>query len=215
MLQDQAMHSIADVIRYVPGIAIANGEGNRDNPIFRGINNASGDMYIDGIRDDAQYYRDFYNISAVEALTGPNAMIFGRGGSGGIINRVSKQADWNWVRNASLTLGSWNNRRFTADIGSAINDKIAMRVTTLDQKSDGFQRNFHQKRQGINPTFAVKFSDRTLVNIGYEYFKDERTTDRGIPSFNGLPLNTTIDAFFGDPDPASRPTSITVMHCPL
>ena len=91
------MQSIADTIRYVPGVGIAQGEGNRDNPIFRG-NSSNSDMYVDGIRDDVQYFRDLYNIERVDVLKGPNAMIFGRGGSGGLINRATKQADWSNAR---------------------------------------------------------------------------------------------------------------------
>ena len=210
LMHDQQMQSMADVVRYVPGIAMANGEGNRDSPIFRGINSASGDMYIDGVRDDVEYYRDLYNISSVEALTGPNAMIFGRGGSGGVINRVSKQADWTSVREAQLALGSYNSRRLSADLGGAVNSAMAARVNALYHESDGFQRNFHQKREGINPTVALAVGERTLVNLSYEYFKDERVADRGIPSFKGLPLNLPVDAFFGDPDPATRPTHVEV-----
>lgn len=105
LMRDQAMQSMADVIRYVPGVVTAQGEGNRDTAVFRG-NSSTGDFYVDGIRDDVQYYRDFYNIESVEALKGSNAMIFGRGGSGGIINRVTKQAEWRSIGEASLTLGS-------------------------------------------------------------------------------------------------------------
>lgn len=210
MVRDQSMQSMADVVRYVPGIGIANGEGNRDSPIFRGISSASGDMYIDGVRDDVEYYRDLYNISSVEAMTGPNAMVFGRGGSGGVINRVSKQATWAPVREAQVSLGSWNNRRLSADVGGAVSDAAALRLTALYQESDGFQTNFHQKREGFNPTVALKLSERTVVNLGYEYFKDQRVTDRGIPSYKGVPLDTDVSTFFGDPNPATRPTAVTV-----
>ena len=92
-IEDQALHGMADVVRYVPGVSMAQGEGHRDAPVMRG-NASTGDFFTDGIRDDVQYYRDLYNVSQVEVLKGGNAMVFGRGGSGGVINRVSKQADW-------------------------------------------------------------------------------------------------------------------------
>ncbi|MDQ2990511.1 MAG: TonB-dependent receptor plug domain-containing protein, partial [Pseudomonadota bacterium] len=138
LMQDQAMQSMADVIRYVPGIVTAQGEGNRDTAVFRG-NSSTGDFFIDGIRDDVQYYRDFYNIDSVEALKGSNAMIFGRGGSGGVINRVSKQPEWSTIREASLTLGSWNNRRATADVGQKVNDSVAVRVNAMVEDSDSYR----------------------------------------------------------------------------
>ncbi|AZP13793.1 TonB-dependent siderophore receptor [Undibacterium parvum] len=199
LIRDQAMQSMADAIRYVPGIVTAQGEGNRDTAVFRG-NSSTADFYVDGIRDDVQYYRDFYNIDSVEALKGSNAMIFGRGGSGGVINRVSKQAQWQTVRDVSLTLGSWNNRRLTVDVGQAINQSAAIRVTGLVENSDSYRDYFNLKRSGINPTLALRAGANTSVVVGYEHFKDERTTDRGIPSFLGKPIKTDPSTFFGDPD---------------
>ena len=91
LIDDQAMQGIGDVTRYVPGAGIAQGEGNRDTPVLRG-NSTTADFFVDGLRDDVQYFRDLYAVDRVEILKGPNAMIFGHGGSGGLVNRVTKQA---------------------------------------------------------------------------------------------------------------------------
>lgn len=208
LIRDQAMQSMADVARYVPGIGMANGEGNRDSPIFRGSASSSGDFYIDGVRDDVEYYRDLYNVERVEALTGPNAMIFGRGGSGGVINRTPKQANFQTVRGADLTVGRYNNRRVTADVGQAVSDTVAVRVTGLMEDSGGYQRNYKLERSGINPTVAIRPGKDTSIVLGYEHFQDERSADRGIPSLNGKPYATSVSAFFGDPDPDARPTRL-------
>src|SRR5262249_54206831 len=81
LIKDQMMMSIGDVVRYVPGITAIQGENNRDQVVIRG-NSTSADFFVNGVRDDVQYYRDLYNLDRVEALKGPNAMIFGRGGGG-------------------------------------------------------------------------------------------------------------------------------------
>src|SRR5688500_18951543 len=91
VMNDQNVQNIADVVRYVPGITMAQGEGNRETPVLRG-SSSTGDFFLDGMRDDVQYYRDLYNIERVEILKGPNGMLFGRGGIGGLINRVTKEA---------------------------------------------------------------------------------------------------------------------------
>ena len=116
LIADQRMTSMADVTRYMPGVGFAQGEGNRDTPILRG-NSTTADFFVDGVRDDVQYFRDVYNVERVEALKGPNAMVFGRGGVGGVLNRVTRQADWGQSREASLQLGSWDNKRVTVDAG--------------------------------------------------------------------------------------------------
>jgi catecholate siderophore receptor len=196
LMRDQAMQSMADVIRYVPGIVTAQGEGNRDTAVFRG-NSSTGDFFIDGIRDDVQYYRDIYNIDSVEALKGSNAMIFGRGGSGGVINRVSKQPQWSTVREGSLTLGSWSNRRATVDVGQAVNDSVAVRVNALVEDSDSYRNDVKIKRSGVNPTVAIRAGANTSVVLGYEHFRDDRTADRGITSYQGKPVDTDPSTFFG------------------
>jgi catecholate siderophore receptor len=199
LMQDQAMQSMADVIRYVPGVVTAQGEGNRDTAVFRG-NSSTSDFYVDGIRDDVQYYRDFYNIDRVEALKGSNAMIFGRGGSGGVINRVSKQPEWNAIREASLTLGSWSNRRATVDLGQAVNDQVAVRVNAMAEDAGSYRDNVNARRAGINPTVAVRAGANTFVVLGYEHFRDDRTADRGITAFNGRPVDVDPATFMGNPE---------------
>ncbi len=209
LMRDQNMQSMADVIRYVPGIVTAQGEGNRDTAVFRG-NSSTGDFYVDGIRDDVQYYRDFYNIDSVEALKGSNAMIFGRGGSGGVINRVTRQPEWTPVREAALTLGSWNNRRATVDVGQAVNASVAFRINGMVENSDSYRDHVNVRRKGFNPTLAIRAGANTSVVLGFEHFEDERTADRGIPAYNGVPYETALGTFFGNDQPSRATASMNV-----
>lgn len=207
LIADQLMSSMADVTRYMPGVGFAQGEGNRDTPILRG-NSTTSDFFVDGVRDDVQYFRDVYNVLRVEALKGPNAMIFGRGGVGGVINRVTRQADWGRSREASLQAGSWNNKRVTADYGSGLNQVVALRATALYENSDSYREGTGIERYGFNPTAAFRVGPNTTLRAGYEYFHDERVADRGISSSGSRPLVTDPGTFFGDP--AQSPTDATV-----
>src|SRR5689334_13611394 len=110
LMKDQMMMSIGDVVRYIPGITAIQGENNRDQLVIRG-NSTSADFFLDGVRDDVQYYRDLYNLERVEALKGPNSMLFGRGGGGGVVNRVTKEAGFTPLREVTLQGGSFGNKR--------------------------------------------------------------------------------------------------------
>jgi catecholate siderophore receptor len=198
LIADQRMQSMADVVRYMPGVGMAQGEGHRDAPVLRG-NTTTSDFFVDGVRDDVQYFRDVYNVERVEALKGPNAMIFGRGGVGGVINRVSRQADWSSPREVGLQFGSWGDRRFTTDLGTALNDSAAARVTAMYHAADSFRQGVTSERVGVNPTVAFQLSKQTTLRAAYEFFQDERTVDRGVSSFNGRPLDVARSTFFGDP----------------
>ena len=210
-IRSMSMQGIGDVTRYMPGVGIAQGEGNRDAPILRG-NTATGSFFVDGIRDDVQYFRDLYNVDRVEAIKGPNAMVFGRGGVGGVINRVTKQPDWKRTREASLQVGSWANRRFTADLGDQISSTSAYRLTGLVEDSGTYRKGVTVERQGINPTFAAGLGQNTMIRLGYEYFHDRRTADRGVPSFAGKPVETDASTFFGNADESYSEATVNAVN---
>lgn len=209
-IAEQQMTSVADLVRYVPGISSHQGENNRDDVVIRG-NRSSADFYRDGVRDDVQYYRDMYNLQQVEALKGPNAMIFGRGGGGGVINRVTKEAGLTPVRAFSVTGGSYRNRRFTGDLGQPLGSKFAFRVNGVYENSDSFRRFVGLERGGINPTFTFTPDSNTSISIGYEFFRDRRTADRGIVSFGGRPAEVPISTFYGDPDQSKVRSDVHLM----
>jgi catecholate siderophore receptor len=198
LIQDQLMTSIGDVVRYVPGITLHQGENNRDQVIIRG-NSSSADFFVDGVRDDVQYYRDLYNLDRVEALKGPNAMIFGRGGGGGVINQVTKEAGFSSLREVDLQGGSYENRRATVDWNQPLSDKLALRVNGLYENSGSFRDSVDLKRSGVAPTLTFMDGDATKVTVGYEHLKDERVADRGISSFQGRPADVAVDTYYGNP----------------
>jgi catecholate siderophore receptor len=197
LMRDLKVQGMADVVRFVPGVVMTQGEGNRDQAVIRG-NNTTADFFVDGVRDDAQYFRDLYNIDRVESLRGSNAMIFGRGGAGGIVNRVSKSASWTPVRALSLEAGSHDHKRLAFDAGDAVG-QVAGRVNAMYQNSGMFRQGVRLRRYGVNPTAGLMIGG-AMITAGYEYFDDHRTADRGIPSFRGAPAPAPLATFFGQPD---------------
>lgn len=199
LMEDQGMTSMADVLRYVPGTLMGQGEGNRDQPVLRGINTTS-DFFVDGVRDDAMYQRDLYNLERVEVLKGPGGMAFGRGGAGGVINRVTKRADFKPHSEVSLSAGTEGARRGTVDLGNKINEVASWRINGMVEDSDNFRDFFYLKRHAVNPTLTLAPTASTAITLGYEYLDDERLADRGIPSQDGRPYETSRSRFFGSPD---------------
>ncbi len=206
LMRDQAMRGMADVVRFIPGVGMAQGEGNRDAPVLRG-NTSTGDLFVDGLRDDVQYFRDLYNVERVEAIKGPNAMIFGRGGAGGILNRVTKQPTFAAERALAIQGGAVNERRITGDVGDAITPSIGLRVSALLEQDDSFRGGVSARREGIAPSIAWRAGERTTWRASLEHFRDVRTADRGLPSISGRPVDLALygRTFFGDPS-ASRST---------
>lgn len=206
MIRDRNLLSMDDLLVYVPGVQPSLGEGNRDNAVFRGYN-SSADFFLNGMRDDVQYFRDFYNIDQVEVVKGPNAMASGRGASGGAVNRVTKQAQWRDIGDADLLYGSWGQKRATVDIGHAASPQLAWRINAVDEDSGSFRAGAWLKRYGVSPALAWRDGD-TLVQLNYEHFRDHRSTDRGVPSYNGRPVDTDPSVFFGDPTHSDNAVNI-------
>lgn len=192
LIKDQSIQSISEAIRYVPGVQAAQGEGNRDALIFRG-NATTGDFFIDGLRDDVQTYRDIYNTDRIEVLKGPNGMAFGRGGAGGALNRVSKQAGWTPISELIASYGAYNQKRVAADYGQALNEEVAFRVNAVYENSDSYRDGVNLERFGVTPTVTIRPDEKTKIVVGMEYFKDKRTADRGVPSQATVAGNLTVN----------------------
>lgn len=204
-IEDQAHRSMADALRYVPGVTIGQGEGNRDQITLRG-QNTTADFFLDGVRDDVQYFRNLYNIERVEVLKGPYALIFGRGGGGGIVNRVQKTPsaeDFFVGGEAGInTFGSWT---VSADVNTPIAEGAAFRINGFYEELDNHRDFFEGERYAVNPYVAFEFAPGWKAGLSYEYVYDDRVTDRGVPSIAtaagqpNRPLPGHRDTFFGVP----------------
>jgi catecholate siderophore receptor len=193
--------SVSDIIEYLPGVSMSQGEGHRDAVVFRGVRSTA-DFFIDGVRDDVQYYRPLYNLEQLEVLRGPNALLFGRGGTGGILNRVTKKA--NTGENFSQLTGyadSFGAGGLQGDVNIGLSDTVAFRVNAMAEGLDNHRDHYDGERVGINPTVRMLLSEATRLDVSYEYVDHERFIDRGIPTgSNGEPVERFDRVVFGDPD---------------
>ncbi|TNE58890.1 MAG: TonB-dependent siderophore receptor, partial [Sphingomonadales bacterium] len=214
-LEDQGVRQLANALAYVPGVSLESGEGNRDAVFIRG-QESTADFYLDGLRDDAQYYRSLYNVERVEVLKGANALIFGRGGGGGVINRVSKTARLNGnaaVFDASAdTFGAFS---LGGDVTARLAEPAALRLNATYEEFNN-DRDFYDGRFiGISPTLTVELGPQTRLTTHYTYDDDRRLADRGVPSLNGGPLQGFDDTLFGDRDFNNSRTKVHIARTRL
>ena len=204
-ITNQGFDSIGDIINYIPGVTNSQGEGHRDALVFRGVRSTA-DFFVDGVRDDVQYFRGLYNIEQVEILRGANALLFGRGGTGGLVNRVTKKGDvsesFTGIKASVDTFGAFGAE---ADINYRMSDKAAFRINGLYESLDNHRDFYDGDRLAFNPTLRFMVSPSTTIDLSYEYINNERFIDRGIP-INDLaggdfqPVDAFADITFGDPE---------------
>ena len=199
-IRAQGFRSLGDIVRYTPGVNTSQGEGHRDAIVFRGVRSTA-DFYLDGMRDDVQYYRSLYNLEQVEILRGPNALLFGRGGTGGIVNRVTKKGkigeDFGSIDIGFDTFGAYD---FSFDVNTPLNENMALRINAHNDYLENHRDYYDGDRYGFNPTLKIKLSDKTTLDLSYEHANHERFIDRGIPTANGVPVEAFEKITFGDPD---------------
>ena len=199
-IRSQGFREIGDIVRFTPGVNTSQGEGHRDAVVFRGVRSTA-DFYLDGVRDDVQYYRSLYNVEQVEILRGPNALLFGRGGTGGIINRVTKKAVLGEMFGGyDLGVDSFGALDFAADYNVQTGDNTALRFNIHSDALENHRDFYEGDRFGMNPTVTIALSDKTTVDLSYEYADHERFIDRGIPTINNAPDESLSNIVFGDED---------------
>lgn len=203
-IEEQQFRSLGELFLYVPGISVSQGEAHRDAINIRG-NQTTADFFIDGLRDDVQYFRPLYNVERVEILRGANALLFGRGGTGGIINRVMKKAEhgktFSEVSGIADTFGGFN---VLFDGNTDVNDRVAVRLNGFYERMDNHRDFFEGERFGFNPTIDITLGADTRLSASYEFLNDDRVVDRGVPSVGNAigrgPLEGFDNTFFGSPE---------------
>ncbi|MBT5518586.1 MAG: TonB-dependent siderophore receptor [Rhodobiaceae bacterium] len=198
-MQQRGFRALGDIVRYTPGLSASQGEGHRDSIVFRGVRSTA-DFFIDGMRDDVQYYRPLYNLEQVEVLRGPNALLFGRGGTGGAVNRVSKKARLgDPFQDVDIRLDSFGGTHLAADVNLPVGKTTALRVNAYGETLDGDRDFYDGERSGINPTLKINLSPQTTLDLSYERMDHERFIDRGIVTSRetGAPVAALRDTVFG------------------
>ena len=200
-IERRGFTSIGQIVDYTPGVNSSQGEGHRDSIVFRGVRSTA-DFFIDGMRDDVQYYRGLYNLEQVEILRGPNALLFGRGGTGGIVNRVTKKGViGETFGGGQIALDTFGEFGIQGDINLAAGDNAAVRVNASYESLANHRDFYEGERIGVNPTIRFQPSANTLIDLSYEYASHDRFIDRGITTgADGRPVEAFEDIVFGDPE---------------
>ena len=214
-VRKKGFKELGDIVKYTPGINTSLGEGHRDAVVFRGVRSTA-DFFQDGVRDDVQYYRPLYNVDQVEVLRGPNALLFGRGGTGGVINRVTKKpVNGQEFKTVDLGYDSFGASDIAVDVNTNLSDSVAFRLNVHNDSLKNHRDFYNGERFGINPTLSVALDEDTDLNLSYEYIDHERFIDRGIPTANGKPVEALSDIVFGDKDGNLNTLEASVLRASL
>ena len=188
--------TLSEALTGIPGVN-ASGDTRFDGVTIRGFS-ASNDFYLDGLRDDMQYTRDLGNIERVEVLKGPAAVLYGRGSTGGIVNRVSKVPQKGQASSVSAQVGSFDSRRFAADLNGEAGERVQVRLNLAQEDKESFRDDVTSKRTLLAPSVNWEITDTLNWLVQYERNEHDRTPDRGIPGVDGRPADVPIESVYSD-----------------
>jgi len=198
LIEDKNADTLKEALRNVAGLSFNAGEGGRigDNMTLRGFS-SFGDLYLDGIRDVAQYNRETFNVGQVEVLRGSAAMLFGRGQAGGVINQASKEPGLLNKGSVTGTVGSFDYKRLTLDVNQVVGENAALRVNAMKTDAGSSRDHVESERDGFAPTLRWGIGTADEFSLGHYYLRTHNTLDYGVPFFNKRPLDVPASRFYG------------------
>jgi len=187
VMEQQGATSLTEVLRNVPGLTIAAGEGGvpaGDNLTLRGFS-ARNDIFVDGVRDIGPNSRDPFNLEQVEVVKGPQSAFTGRGSTGGSINMVTKTPALNKAIGTSVAFGTAGMRRFTTDLNTPVRflgERTGFRTNLLWHESGVAGRDVvHNQRWGLAPSIVFGSGTPTRFTLAYQKLRQDNIPDYGIP----------------------------------
>jgi catecholate siderophore receptor len=202
LMQSQGATSLASALHNVPGLTIGAAEGSQigTNINLNGFS-ARTDVYLDGARDRAQYYRDTFALDAIEVLMGPSSMLFGRGSTGGVINQVTKKPTLKAADEVQVSASSTGLVRTTLDHNQPLSDTAAFRVAVMGQQGDATTREQTQLQDfGIAPSLRFGIGTPTEITLTGLLQHNRDMPDYGVPPLNGVPANVNPKTAYGFTD---------------
>ena len=187
-MEEQQVGSLKEALRNVSGLSFNAAEGGRagDNMNLRGFY-TFGDIYLDGIRDTAQYNRETFNLEQIDVLRGSAAMLFGRGQAGGVINQVSKTPLLGDRGKIGLGIGSNDYRELTGDFNKQLGHDTALRLDVMKRDEGSWRENPvsgtepEVHREGLGLSFVTGLYTDDEFTFSHHHLKTADNPDYGIP----------------------------------
>lgn len=222
IMEQQQVGSLKEALRNVSGLSFNAAEGGRsgDNMNLRGFY-TFGDIYLDGIRDTAQYNRETFNLEQIDVLRGAGAMLFGRGQAGGVVNQVSKMPLSRDQFKVTGSVGTHDYKEVTADLNKVINEHAAVRVNLMQRDEGSWRSNpatgsepeIH--RQGAAFSLGLNLNTDNQFWVNHYWAETNDNPDYGVPFDNATRKPTTLfspSTFWGtDATFDKSDTSITTL----
>lgn len=208
LMAEQGRRSLRDAMRNITGISFQAGEGNppggSDAFNVRGFS-ARDDIFVDGIRDPGNYFRDPFYAERIEVTKGPASAFAGRGNVGGTVNIVTRQPVMEARLAGELGIGTDRFLRGTFDINQVVREEggIAVRLTAMGHRADEPGRDHvFNRRWAVAPSIGFGLGGDTQFIVNFLHLEQDDRPDAGLPNARNLSLGGS--GFEGRVAPVAR-----------
>ncbi|MBP6562203.1 MAG: TonB-dependent siderophore receptor [Neisseriaceae bacterium] len=195
------VYGIQDLNEVLDGIAGVDThyDMRSDGILLRGFEASDGDIYRDGVRASGQIRRSTANVAQIDILKGPASVLYGRGSGGGVVNLISKEANFEAPSSLAVRLGRWHQRGTMLDVNHILSPNLALRLTADYEQADAFRQGIRHRTKMISP--SVLFDSQNGHSWLLQYTHDDvwRRPDRA-PSYGSLPDNVPMSVAYAHPN---------------
>ncbi len=182
-IDDIGANSIREAIDYSMTFHIDDGSTNGNHEQFgNGGIQARGFARVEGTAVDffnSENSTDAYNFERISFARGPNAILFGIGNPGGIINTVTKRARFSEAYVFEIEFDNWGSTRVSTDLNTVlIEDMLAVRLNLLRNERETHRENDWNDADRGHITLTFKPFDKTTIRFFYDQSDIKRSNQR-------------------------------------
>ena len=212
---------------FVPGLVIDATQPTQPTYELRGISTSNFGIgtesavgvYVDGVyaaRSGGSLLA-FNDIARIEVLKGPQGTLFGRNAAAGAISIVTNEPTDTFEGKARVRVGNDGRRYADALLNIPINKDMALRISVLDNQSNGWITNQANGQHygkdddwGTRMVYRWNVTDNTRVLLSWDH---EKLNQPPAPAIGLVPLTT--DTNQRAPFPPDPSTYLNPLHAPL
>ncbi len=204
LMDDRNLDTFKDALKNTAGISFLAAEGGEEDIRLRGFSlQATGDVFVDGVRDPAFYERDTFNLDRLEVLRGSASMLFGRGSTGGAVNQVSKTPRLMDENQLDLTLGSHNHVRVVGDFNKQTGESAALRLNVMKTQADNNGSGSSLDKEGIAGAYRWGIGEKDEFQVGLYHLNNNNGMNYGLPWIRPTPTSSALESTVLPLDPTA------------
>lgn len=182
LMDDRNLDTLKEALQYTAGISFLAAEGGEEDIRLRGFSlQATGDIFVDVMRDPAFYDRDTFNFDRVEVIRGSASMLFGRGSTGGAVNQVSKVPRLIDEHQVDVTVGSHNFLRVMGDFNIHTGENAALRLNVMGNTASNDGTGSSIRKGGVAGAYRWGIGERDEFTASLFYLDNQNGINYGLP----------------------------------